>query len=100
MTVTQQQRVVVVSAAGTGGPVDALNDRDSIGLTVTTSSADLVARFPDADCVVAVHGDGVDAVAATMIVFGPIRTSSPISRPPCPSKVTEKLSSESSPMWM
>jgi len=73
MTVTQQQRVVVVSAAGTGGPVDALNDRDSIGLTVTTSSADLVARFPEVDCVVAVHGDGVDAVA----VLKGVRASDP-----------------------
>ena len=63
MTATPGARVLVVSAEGGAAPVAGLEDRAGISLTVASAGAEALAHLDDADCVVAVHGAGVDAVA-------------------------------------
>ncbi|MFW6321498.1 MAG: bacterio-opsin activator domain-containing protein [Halohasta sp.] len=61
MTETRPHRVLVLTA-GTVDPLVALEDDAEIALTEIHRGDELGSRLTDADCVVAVHGRGVDAV--------------------------------------
>ena len=62
MTPTESTHVLVIAAVATGGPVGGLETDAELGLTVTSRHEGFESRFADADCVVAVHGGGIDAV--------------------------------------
>ncbi|MFW5977756.1 MAG: bacterio-opsin activator domain-containing protein [Halohasta sp.] len=61
MTETRPHRVLVLTA-GTVDPLVALEDDAEIALTEIHRGDELGSRLTDTDCVVAVHGRGVDAV--------------------------------------
>jgi len=62
MTATRPHRVLVIDAGGTSAPLVGLETDAEIALTVAHSSSALRSKLADTDCVVAVHGEGVDAV--------------------------------------
>lgn len=62
MTTPQPNRVLVLAAGETGDLVVCLEADAVIDLTVASRSGALDSELTDTDCVVAVHGEGVDAV--------------------------------------
>jgi len=63
MTGTRPHRVLVIEAGGTSDPLAGLEADGEIALTVASRSDEAGSQLADTDCVVAVHGEGVDAVA-------------------------------------
>ena len=62
MSVTQPERVLVIAAEDTDEPWMGPENERLLDRTVTSRSSEVVSKLPDTDCVVAVHGGGIDAV--------------------------------------
>ncbi|WP_253736322.1 bacterio-opsin activator domain-containing protein [Halohasta salina] len=69
MTGTRPSRVLVITA-GTADPVDGLEADADLAVTLMPCGDELGSGLADTDCVVAVHGEGVDAVDVLKRVRG------------------------------